>query len=91
MALTDIVTATSAGTIPWLPHDSARVTGYWAVIDTYYRLDLIDGIYTLRKNGVTLDTQTDTGDTLKTAIESYISSTTSAAITDFLNKISTEA
>jgi hypothetical protein len=91
MALTDIVTATSAGTIPWLPHDSVRVTGYWAVIDRVYRLDLVSGTYTLRKDGVTLDTQTDTDDTLKTAIESYISGTTSAAITDFLSKISTEA
>ena len=89
MALTDIVTATAAGKIPWRVHDNG--VGTWAVVDPNYRLDLVDGTYTLRKDGITLDTQTDTDDALKDAIEDYIDSTKSDLISEFTSKIAVEA
>jgi len=87
MNLTDVITATSGGKIPWKAHDSVRVTGYWAVIDNVYRLDLVDGTFTLRKDGVTLDTQADTDDLLDIAIGDYIDSTISSELLDFVGKI----
>lgn len=88
MALTDVVSATSAGKIPWKLHDNG--VGYHGTVDNSYRLDLVEGIYTLRKDGITLDTQTDIDDTLLDAVETWIDSTKSEAVSDFLSKI-TEA
>jgi hypothetical protein len=89
MALSDITSATTAGKIQWRLHDNGN--GYHAAVENEYRLDLVDGTFTLRKAGVVLDTQTDTDDVLLTAVEAWIDSTKTEAVSDFLSKITTEA
>jgi len=89
MTLTGIVTATTAGKISWRVHDSGQ--GFWAVVEPNFRLDLVDGVYTLRKDGVTLDTQDDTDDVLKEAVDTYINSTKSDLISEFTSKLAVEA
>jgi hypothetical protein len=84
MALAETITATGAGKLAWRLHDNGN--GYHVSVDDY-RLDCVDGTYTLRKAGIVLETAEDTDNLLETAIESYIDSTTSSAISDFIGKL----
>ncbi len=86
MALTNVINATEDGKIAWKLHDNG--VGYWAVVDSNWRLDLVEGVYTLRKDGVVLDSQNDTNNVLKDAIEDYIETTKSNLISEFTTKIS---
>jgi len=84
-SLTTIIQATTDGKIQWKLHDDGN--GYHAGIDGDFRLDLVDGTYTLRRNGIILETQTDTNGALLQAIETYINSIKSEAVSEFLGKI----
>jgi len=84
-SLTTLIQATTNGKIPWKLHDNGN--GYHAGIDGDFRLDLVNGTYTLRRNGIILETQTDTNNALLQAIEAYINSIKSEAVNEFLGKI----
>ena len=87
-SLTTIIQATTNGKIDWKLHDNGN--GYHAGIEGDFRLDLVDGTYTLRRNGIILETQTDANNALLSAIEAHINSIKSEAVSEFLGKI-TEA
>jgi hypothetical protein len=84
-SLATIIQATTNGKIQWKLHDNGD--GYHAGIDGDFRLDLIDGIYTLRRNGIVLETQPDMNNALLDAIEGYIASIKDAAVNEFLGKL----
>jgi len=85
MALTDIVTATEAGKIPWRLHDNGN--GYWGVIDNSWRLDLVDGQYTLRKDGTTVDKEADGKGDLLAIIEKTVGVVASDTYAEFQAKL----
>jgi hypothetical protein len=87
-SLPTIIQATTNGKIQWKLHDNGN--GYHAGVDGDFRLDLVDGTYTLRRNGIVLETQSDTNNALLQAIGTYIDSIKSEAVNEFLGKI-TEA
>ena len=84
-SLTTIIQATTNGKIDWKLHDNGN--GYHAGIDGDFRLDLVDGTYTLRRNGIVLETQADTNGALLEAIGTYINSIKSEAVKEFLGKL----
>lgn len=87
MAIADIVKATEAGKVDWRVHDNS--IGWWAVIDNVFRLDLVEGVFTLMKQGVKLETAADDG-TLEKAVEAYIESTKSLALDEFFGKLTAD-
>jgi len=100
MSLESVLAATEAGKIDWRLHDALGMSrgGYWAHVigesgGPEFRLDCVEGAYTLMRSGVLLEKADDVDGLLKAAIEEYVESTKSAVLDLFdteLSKIKTK-
>lgn len=100
MSIQSVIDGTIAGKIEWRVHDAMGMSkgGFWAHILSQsgpeFRLDCIDGVYTLMRAGVLLEKEDDVDGLLAKSISDYIDSTKTAVIELFeteLAKVQTTA